>query len=160
MKRGASTIECIDIPDVRPVRTRRAKRVRKVIKRAVIKAKPVVKKVSLEERRKQCRLLLDFKPKGHKVVKVPPFMPYTTFSEIPLAPPKPDCMAGAIAPAAPVFSTLFKERHTIPYPYTHEWTVAPTAVKTVWDFNTVNRANVKVISFAREQDQKLLLTKS
>lgn len=155
MKRGSSTIECIDIPDV-GVRTRRARRVKKIISVPVII--PKVKKLTLEERKRECRILLNWKPKGLRPLDAP-FTPLEpTFSEVPLAMPRPDCVAGAKAPAAPAFSTLFGRRHTIDYPFTHLWTVAPEAERTVWDFKTVNRNTIKQISFSRDQDQKLLLT--
>lgn len=157
MKRGSSTVECIDIPDVKP-RLKRTKWIKRAVKKVTVpKVVKVVK--SLEQRKKECRLLLNWRPQGKMIMPAPRSPLEPTFSEVPLARPKPDCMAGASAPAAPAFSTKFGTRHTIPYPFTHKWTVSPEAAITIWNFDTVNRAGVKQIAFAPGQDQSLLLTK-
>lgn len=159
MKRGASTVECIDIPDVE-VRTRRSRRTKRAVKPWTAPIVVPKVKISLAEQKAACKILLDWKPPGRVALDAPfdPLEP--TFSEVPLDLPRPDCVAGAAAPTAPDFSTKFGVRHTIPYPFTHKWTTSPEAVRTIWDFNTVNSDTVKQISFSPDQTQELLLTES
>ena len=53
-----------------------------------------------------------------------------------------------------------RKKHTISYPYTHKWTISKVATKTVFNLNTVNRDNDRLITISGNEEQKLVLTKS
>lgn len=161
MKREGKDIECVEVEEAAEV-NRKAKRSvtmkASTLPRRVYPVVPVVLPgtgsvdgfalatgvvvKSLHERKEECKALLG---PNWKYVEPEP--------EVPV------CVDSDIAPAAPVFSTLFGTRHTIDYPYTHKWTIGERADKTVFDFKTVNHGT-RTVSIDSEDPQELMLTES